>query len=383
MQRKALAQLLDCKKSPRRKPLILKGARQVGKTCLMKEFGRLNYEKAFYFSFEREEELFHIFEKNKDPLRIIDQLGTIYNDKIEPEKHLIIFDEIQECPKALNSLKYFNEEANEFHIIAAGSLLGTLLAESMSYPVGKVNLLDIYPMDFEEFLEAVEPSLLNYIEQTSPDEIIEIQHTKLIEHYHNYLIIGGMPECVSCWVNEKNSGIVAEIQKELINLYESDFAKHNKKVNAARILLVFRSLVSQLSKENEKFIYGCVKQGARAREFEESIEWLVSSGIVLRVYDVTKPEHPLKAFEDFLNREKLKKPINTKITKKELSVNDRIKSIRTLLDKKNKLKFIDLFDNYTKPYIVVTFLSILEMTKNEEIKIKQENNFGEIILEKM
>lgn len=299
MQRKALAQLLDWKKSPRRKPLILKGARQVGKTWLMKEFGRLNYEKAFYFSFEREEELFHIFEKNKDPFRIIDQLGTIYNDKIEPEKHLIIFDEIQECPKALNSLKYFNEEANEFHIIAAGSLLGTLLAESMSYPVGKVNLLDIYPMDFEEFLEAVEPSLLNYIEQTSPDEIIEIQHTKLIEHYHNYLIIGGMPECVSCWVNEKNSGIVAEIQKELINLYENDFAKHNKKVNAARILLVFRSLVSQLSKENEKFIYGCVKQGARAREFEESIEWLVSSGIVLRVYDVTKPEHPLKAFEDF------------------------------------------------------------------------------------
>ena len=299
MQRKALAQLLDWKKSPRRKPLILKGARQVGKTWLMKEFGRLNYEKTFYFSFEREEELFHIFEKNKDPLRIIDQLGTIYNDKIEPEKHLIIFDEIQECPKALNSLKYFNEEANEFHIIAAGSLLGTLLAESMNYPVGKVNLLDIYPMDFEEFLEAVEPSLLNYIEQTSPDEIIEIQHTKLIEHYHNYLIIGGMPECVSCWVNEKNSGIVAEIQKELINLYENDFAKHNKKVNAARILLVFRSLVSQLSKENEKFIYGCVKQGARAREFEESIEWLVSSGIVLRVYDVTKPEHPLKAFEDF------------------------------------------------------------------------------------
>ena len=186
MRRKALAQLLDWKKSPRRKPLILKGARQVGKTWLMKEFGRLNYEKTFYFSFEREEELFHIFEKNKDPLRIIDQLGTIYNDKIEPENHLIIFDEIQECPKALNSLKYFNEEANEFHIIAAGSLLGTLLAESMSYPVGKVNLLDIYPMDFEEFLEAVEPSLLNYIEQTSPDEIIEIQHTKLIEHYHNY-----------------------------------------------------------------------------------------------------------------------------------------------------------------------------------------------------
>lgn len=298
MQRKALTQLLEWKNSQRRKPLILKGARQVGKTWLMKEFGRLNYEKTFYFSFEKEEELSDIFEKNKEPLRIIEQLGTIYNDKIEPEKHLIIFDEIQECPKALNSLKYFNEEANEYHIIAAGSLLGTLLAEPMSYPVGKVNLLNVYPMDFEEFLGAVHPELLKYIEETRPEDIIEIQHTKLIEQYHNYLIVGGMPECVSSWVNEKNSGTVAQIQKELINIYENDFAKHNKKVNTARILLVFRSLVSQLSKENEKFVYGCVKQGARAREFEEAIEWLVSSGIVLRTYDVTKPEHPLKAFED-------------------------------------------------------------------------------------
>ena len=298
MQRKALAQLFEWKNSSRRKPLVLKGARQVGKTWLMKEFGRLNYEKTFYFSFDKAEELSSVFDKDKDPFRIIERLGTIYNDKIEPEKHLIILDEIQECPKALNALKYFNEEANEYHIIAAGSLLGTLLAEPMSYPVGKVNLLDIYPMDFEEFLGAIQPDLLNYIDETSPEEIIEIQHTKLIEQYHNYLIVGGLPECVSCWVQERNAGTVAQIQKELIELYENDFAKHNKKVNASRILLVFRSLVGQLSKENEKFIYGCVKQGARAREFEEAIEWLVSSGIVLRIYDVTKPEHPIKAFED-------------------------------------------------------------------------------------
>ena len=278
--------------------MVLKGARQVGKTWLMKEFGRLNYEKTFYFSFDKAEELSSVFDKDKDPFRIIERLGTIYNDKIEPEKHLIILDEIQECPKALNALKYFNEEANEYHIIAAGSLLGTLLAEPMSYPVGKVNLLDIYPMDFEEFLGAIQPDLLNYIDETSPEEIIEIQHTKLIEQYHNYLIVGGLPECVSCWVQERNAGTVAQIQKELIELYENDFAKHNKKVNASRILLVFRSLVGQLAKENEKFIYGCVKQGARAREFEEAIEWLVSSGIVLRIYDVTKPEHPIKAFED-------------------------------------------------------------------------------------
>lgn len=179
MQRKSLEQLLEWKNSSRRKPLVLKGARQVGKTWLMKEFGRINYEKTFYFSFDKEQKLCNIFEKNKEPLRIVERLGTIYNDKIEAGKHLIILDEIQECPAALNSLKYFNEEANEYHIIAAGSL------------------------------------------------------------------------------------------------------------------------VSQLSKENEKFIYGCIKQGARAREFEEAIEWLVYSGIVLRIYDVAKPEHPLKAFEDF------------------------------------------------------------------------------------
>ena len=180
MQRKALQQLVEWKNSPRRKPLIVKGARQVGKTWLMKEFGRLYYEKTFYFSFDKEEELSSIFKKDKDPARIVDRLGTISNDRIEPEKHLIIFDEIQECPNALNSLKYFNEEANEYHIIAAGSLLGTLLAEPMSYPVGKVNLLQMAPLDFEEFLGAVNPGLLKYLEETPSDEILEIQHSKLI-----------------------------------------------------------------------------------------------------------------------------------------------------------------------------------------------------------
>ncbi len=298
MYRKATQKLIEWKNSSSRKPMVLKGARQVGKTWLMKEFGRLNYEKTFYFSFDKEEGLSGIFEKNKDPARIISQLGTIYNDKIEPQKHLIVFDEIQECPNALNSLKYFCEEANEYHIIAAGSLLGTLLAEPMSYPVGKVNLLDIYPFDYEEFLGAVQPELLKYLEETPPEEIIEIQHAKLMEQYRNYLIVGGLPECVASWAKDRNAGIVAQIQKELLDLYENDFSKYNKKINAARILLVFRSLVSQLSKENEKFIYGCVKQGARAREFEEAIEWLVSAGLVIRVYDVSKAEHPLKAFED-------------------------------------------------------------------------------------
>ena len=181
MYRKALLKLAEWKSSSRRKPLVLKGARQVGKTWLMKEFGRLHYEKTFYFSFEKDVELAKIFATNKDPYRIVSLLGTIKNDKIEKEKHLIIFDEIQECPDALNSLKYFCEDANDYHIVAAGSLLGTLLSEPMSYPVGKVNLLNVYPMDFEEFLGAVNPSLLKYLEETPPQEIIEIQHTKLIE----------------------------------------------------------------------------------------------------------------------------------------------------------------------------------------------------------
>ncbi len=299
MYRKALMKLAQWKSSSHRKPLVLRGARQVGKTWLMKEFGRLNYEKTFYFSFENDSELAKIFATNKDPYRIISLLGTIKNSKIEKEKHLIIFDEIQECPNALNSLKYFCEDANDYHVIAAGSLLGTFLSRPMSYPVGKVNLLNVYPMDFEEFLGAVNQPLLKYLEETPPEEIISLQHTKLIEQYHDYLIVGGLPECVSSWAEEKNSGTVMQIQKELLALYENDITKHNGKIDAGRILLVFRSIVTQLAKENEKFIYGCVKQGARAREFEVAIEWLVSASLVLRVYDVKKPEHPIKVFEDF------------------------------------------------------------------------------------
>lgn len=299
MYRKALQKMAEWKTSLRRKPLVLKGARQVGKTWLMKEFGKQNYEKTFYFSFDKEEELKNIFTTNKDPHRIIELLGIIKNDRILPEKHLLIFDEIQECPEALNSLKYFDEEASEYHVMAAGSLLGSLLAEPKSYPVGKVNLLDIYPMDFEEFLNASEPALYEYLINTNPEEIIKIQHDKLIEQYHNYLIVGGLPDCVYSWVTEKNAGTVLQIQKELLELYENDISKYNKKVNATRILMVMRSIVSQLAKENEKFIYGCVKQGARAREFEEAIEWLVSAGLVIRIYDVTKAEQPLKVYEDF------------------------------------------------------------------------------------
>ena len=273
------------------------GARQVGKTWLMKEFGEKYYEEYFYFNFDEDEEIASIFQKNKDPFRIVELLSMICGKKIEPNNHLIIFDEVQECPEALNSLKYFYEKANAYHIISAGSLLGTLLAGPKSYPVGKVNVMNLYPLTFEEFLCAVDNSLYKYYEQISKGSMIEdIFYTKLTEMYQYYLIIGGMPECVNNWLKNKDCSKILQIQKELIELYENDFSKHNGKVNSGRILLVFRSIVNQLAKDNSKFIYGCVREGARAREFEEAIEWLVSAGMVIRINNVSKPEHPLNAF---------------------------------------------------------------------------------------
>lgn len=276
----------------------MKGARQVGKTWLMKEFGKSYYDSYVYFNFDEEEELKSIFEINKNPHRIIELLSMISGEKILPEKTLVIFDEIQECPEALNTLKYFKEKANEYHVIAAGSLLGTLLAKPKSYPVGMVNLLDIHPLAFDEFLEATETPLRTYYDSIQKgQQIEEIFHNRFLEAYNYYLIIGGMPECVSSWVKYKDPAKVAQIQKELIEVYENDFSKHNGKVNSGRILMVFRSIVSQLAKSNEKFMYGAVRDGARARDFEEAIEWLVSAGMLIRIYNVSKLEHPLSAFD--------------------------------------------------------------------------------------
>ena len=298
MKRNALEDLLRWKSGEDRKPMVLKGARQVGKTWLMKEFGRVAYDSFVYFNFDEEEELKSIFEANKNPHRIVELLSLIAGEKILPGKTLIIFDEIQECPPALNTLKYFKEKANDYHVIAAGSLLGTLLATPKSYPVGMVNLLDIYPLTFDEFLDATDPVLYTYYESIQKEQQIEeIFHNRLLDAYNNYLIVGGMPECVSSWVKYKDPAKIREIQRELIEVYENDFSKHNGKVNSGRILMVFRSIVSQLAKPNEKFIYGAVRQGARARDFEEAIEWLVSAGMLNRVYNVGKMEHPLTAFD--------------------------------------------------------------------------------------
>ena len=298
MDRNAIQYMIKWKNSADRKPLVLKGARQVGKTWLMKEFGRNCYNGFVYLNFDEEAELRSIFEKNKDPNRIIELLSMLNGEKIMPEKTLIIFDEVQECPEALNTLKYFKEKANEYHIIAAGSLLGTLLAAPKSYPVGMVNLLDISPLTFDEFLNAVDPTLYSYYSSIQKGQQIEdIFHNRLLEAYNNYLIIGGMPECVDSWIRYKDPAKVSQIQKELIAVYENDFSKHNGKVNSGRLLMVFHSIVSQLAKPNEKFMYGAVRESGRARDFEEAIEWLVSAGMINRVYNVSKMEHPLSAFD--------------------------------------------------------------------------------------
>lgn len=298
LKRNAMDDLVKWKSDEERKPMVLRGARQVGKTWLMKEFGQRHYENHVYFNFDEDDQLKSIFEVNKNPHRIVDLLSIIAEEKIVPEKTLIIFDEIQECPEALNTLKYFKEKANEYHVIAAGSLLGTLLAKSKSYPVGMVNLLDLSPLTFDEFLEAVEPSLFSYYESIQKDrQIEELFHIRLLEAYNLYLIIGGMPECVSSWLKYKDPAKISQIQRELVEIYENDISKHNGKVNSARILMVFRSIVSQLAKSNEKFMYGAVREGGRARDFEEAIEWLVSAGLLNRIYNVSKPEHPLSAFD--------------------------------------------------------------------------------------
>ena len=299
MYRKVIEELLRWKNSSRRKPLILRGARQVGKTWLVQEFAATNYDESIYISFDNDLASTQIFNETKDPKQIIERLSLIYNKKIIPEKTLIIFDEIQECPNALGSLKYFNEEANEYHIISAGSLLGIYLAKPASYPVGKVNLMTVYPFSFEEYLAAIDNGMYQYYSLVkSSKDYVAAFHEKMMEHYKKYLIIGGMPECLLSWCNNADPEEVITIQKEIISMYESDFTKYNGNLNSGRILQVFRSIVPQLAKENnEKFMYSAIAKSSRARDFEDAIEWLVTSGIIYRVLNVTKPEYPLKPYE--------------------------------------------------------------------------------------
>ena len=299
MKRFILDQLIKWKESKYRKPLILKGARQIGKTYILKQFGEENYEGVVYFNFDHDEDLYNLFNNTKDPKRILEQLSFIYGKAILPEKTLIIFDEIQECPNALNSLKYFQEEANEYHIVCAGSLLGIRLSHT-SFPVGKVEFLNMYPMTFSEFLIADNcENLVEYMKSIKDIENIpDIFFNQLEEKLKAYFIIGGMPEAVNIWVKEKDIELVNTVQENILKAYESDFSKHTQNSEANKISLIWNSIPSQLAKENKKFLYQTIKEGARAREYENSLNWLNDANLIYKVYNVTKTDFPLKAYND-------------------------------------------------------------------------------------
>lgn len=299
MKRFILNELIKWKESKYRKPLIVKGKRQIGKTYILKQFGEENYEGVAYFNFDRDKDLYNLFNDTKNPKRILEQLAFIYGKAILPGKTLIIFDEIQECPNALNSLKYFQEEANEYHIVCAGSLLGIRLSHT-SFPVGKVEFLNMYPMTFSEFLIADNcENLVEYIKSIKEIENIpDIFFNQLEEKLKAYFIIGGMPEAVNVWVNEKNMELVNNVQENILRAYESDFSKHTQNSEANKISLIWNSIPSQLAKENKKFLYQTIKEGARAREYENALNWLNDANLIYKIYNVTKPDMPLVAYND-------------------------------------------------------------------------------------
>ena len=299
MERFIMKKLVEWKNSKYRKPLILKGARQVGKTYILKQFGKENYDGIAYFNFDHDDDLYNLFENTKDPGRILEQLSFIYGKAIVPGKTLIFFDEIQECPNALNSLKYFQEEANKYHIVCAGSLLEIRLSHT-SFPVGKVEFINMYPMSFSEFLLADNcKNLVDYMNSIQDvNKVPDIFFNMLQEKIKAYFIIGGMPEAVYSWVNDKDMQRVNAIQDDILRAYESDFSKHVSNSEANKISLIWNSIPSQLSKENKKFLYQAVKNGARAREYEEALNWLSDASLIYKVYNVTKTSLPLKAYND-------------------------------------------------------------------------------------
>lgn len=298
MQRKAIKQLVEWKNRKNRKPLIIKGARQVGKTWLMKEFGKTEYKNFAYINFENNERMSLLFSADMDIKRIIAGLELEANCKIIPEETLLIFDEIQECPKALTSLKYFYENAPEYNIVAAGSMLGVALHSGTSFPVGKVDFMELYPLSFLEFLKALgEDGLLSLIDNLD-FELIKTFKDKYIRLLRQYYYIGGMPEVVSAFIQTQDFEKARTIQKAILMSYEQDFSKHVPHATVPKLRMLWKSIPSQLSKENKKFIYGLIRHGARAKEYEAALTWLCDCGLVYKVSRITKPALPLIAYED-------------------------------------------------------------------------------------
>lgn len=299
MYREKIEELKKWKNSKNRKPLILRGARQVGKTWLMKEFGEKEYEKCAYINFDNNPRMELLFSSDYDISRIIQGLKIESGVNIEPQNTLIIFDEVQETPKALSALKYFYENANEYHIISAGSLLGVAIHEGTSFPVGKVDFVDLYPLNFSEFLLANEEHDLVSLMKEGQLDLLNVFSDKLKNYLKQYLYIGGMPEVVLAYTENKDLEEVRKIQNRLLEAYEQDFSKHAPSNVVPRIRQLWNNIPTQLAKENKKFIYGLVKEGARAREYEVALSWLIDCGLVYQINRVNDCKVPLSAYQDF------------------------------------------------------------------------------------
>lgn len=296
MERSLMDQLCRWKDKKNRKPLLIRGARQVGKTWIMKEFGRRYFEQVVYISFDNNEHMKNVFEMDYDIPRIISALKLESKSRIEPERTLLIFDEIQEVPRALTCLKYFCENAPEYAIVAAGSLLGVAMHAGTSFPVGKVEFLNLYPMDFQEFLTAVGESQLAELLDQEEYELMNVFAGKYVEWLRKYYSIGGMPEVVKTFLDTDDLYEVRSVQKGLLTYYENDFSKYAPIETVPRIRMVWDSIPMQLARENKKFIYGAIREGARAKEFELAIQWLLDCGLVHKGYRVSKPYMPLAAY---------------------------------------------------------------------------------------
>jgi len=305
MKRDLYKKLMKWKTSDRRKPLLLKGARQTGKTYILKAFGKNEYENVFYFNFEEESHLKDFFNQDLKPHRIIEVFSIYSKKKIQPGRDLIIFDEIQASNNALNSLKYFREQSNEYHIAAAGSLLGVKLSTPKSFPVGQVNFLELYPLTFFEFLDAAGENryrkLLEGLEELEP--LPQPFHEDLLELLKTYYFVGGMPEAVEYYIKTGRLSEVGAIHKEIIDAYVLDFAKHAPPTDIPKISLIWDSIPRQLARENKKFIFSAVKKSARARDYESALMWLADSGLILRAFSVSSAKFPLKGY---MNRNNFK-----------------------------------------------------------------------------
>lgn len=299
MERELYKELVVWKKSADRKPLVLNGARQVGKSWLLQEFGRREYKNVVRFSLDRDDEACMVFREKGCVRDILRRLSALAQVDITANDTLLIIDEIQDCPQALECLKYFCEDAPEIHVAVAGSLIGIALHESVSYPVGKVNMMRLYPMSFLEFLRALGREKMAELLEHCEWDVIEPLGSAFVELLREYYYVGGMPSAVLAYLNQEGLQGVRRVQKEILSAYEQDFSKHAPKEEIPRLQMVWRNIPSQLAKENKKFIYGALKKGARAASFEVAIEWLINAGIVYKINRVNAVKMPPKFYEDF------------------------------------------------------------------------------------